>query len=74
MRNRKKRIETFSFFDHAGISRHLEEMASKGWMIKKVCAWRTLAPERGCASSHFPLRGVRLLAEHSHLTGNEVSC
>ena len=25
-----------------------------------VCALRTLAPERGCVSSHFPLRGVRL--------------
>ncbi|MDO5411227.1 MAG: DUF2812 domain-containing protein [Lachnospiraceae bacterium] len=36
MKTLKKRIETFSFFDHAGISRHLEEMASKGWMIEKL--------------------------------------
>ena len=31
--------------------------------LKKVCAWRTLAPERGCVSSHIPLRGVRLPPE-----------
>ncbi len=30
---------------------------------KKVCAWRTLAPERGCVSSHIPLRRVRLPPE-----------
>ena len=40
---------------------------------KIMCAWRTLAPERGCVSSHIPLRGVRLLAEH-FFTGNAVSC
>jgi hypothetical protein len=28
--------------------------------MNKVCALRTPAPERGCVSSHFPLRGVRL--------------
>ena len=27
-----------------------------------MCAWRTLAPERGCINSHIPPRGVRLLA------------
>ena len=28
--------------------------------IKKCAPWRTLAPERGCASSHLPLREVRI--------------
>ena len=59
MRNRKKRIETFSFFDHAGISRHLEEMASKGWMIEKLTnfAWvyRRIEPKKVTfAVSYYP--------------------
>lgn len=36
MRNTKRRIEPLSFFDHTGISRHLEKMAAKGWMIEKI--------------------------------------
>lgn len=36
MKNIKKQMETFSFFDYAGISRHLEKMAEKGWMIEKL--------------------------------------
>ena len=31
MKNKKRRIEPLSFFDHTGISRHLEKMAEKGW-------------------------------------------
>ena len=29
-------MEVFSFYDHAGISRHLEKMAAKGWMIERM--------------------------------------
>ncbi len=36
MRNRKRRMEAFSFYDHTGISKHLEKMASQGWMIEKI--------------------------------------
>lgn len=36
MRETKRRLEAFSFFDHTGISRHLEDMARKGWMIEKL--------------------------------------
>ncbi len=36
MRNRKRRMECFSFYDHTGIERHLTEMARKGWMIEKM--------------------------------------
>ena len=36
MKNTKRRIEPLSFFDHTGISRHLEKMAAKGWMIEKI--------------------------------------
>lgn len=36
MKNRKRRIEPFSFYDHSGISRHFEKMASEGWMIEEL--------------------------------------
>jgi len=36
MKEFKKRLEVFSFYDHAGISRHLEKMAAKGWMIERM--------------------------------------
>ena len=36
MKNTKRRIEPLSFFDHTGISGHLERMAAKGWMIEKI--------------------------------------
>ena len=39
MRNRKRRIEPFSFYDHSHISQHFEKMASKGWMIEELTNW-----------------------------------
>lgn len=36
MKNTKRRIEPLSFFDHTGISAHLEKMAAKGWMLEKI--------------------------------------
>ena len=36
MKNRKRRVELLSFYDHVGISRHLEKMAAKGWMLEKI--------------------------------------
>ena len=36
MRNKKRRIEPLSFYDHTGISSHLEKMAAKGWMLEKI--------------------------------------
>ncbi len=36
MKNTKRRFETFSFFDHTGISAHLEKMAAEGLMIEKI--------------------------------------
>ena len=34
MKSTKRRIELLSFFNHTGISEHLEKMAAKGWMIE----------------------------------------
>ena len=36
MRDRKRKIEPYSFYDHSGISRHFEQMASRGWMIEEL--------------------------------------
>lgn len=36
MKDKKRRIEPFSFYDHSGISRHFEKMAAKGWMIETL--------------------------------------
>ncbi len=36
MKDAKRRIETFSFYDHTGIARHLTKMAGKGWLLEKI--------------------------------------
>jgi len=36
MRETKRRIEQFMFCDYAGIERHLERMALKGWQLSKI--------------------------------------
>ena len=35
MRDVKRRVETYSFYDHSGISAHLEAMAAQGWLLEK---------------------------------------
>lgn len=36
MRNRKRRMENFTFYDYRAICTHLEQMAQKGWMLKRI--------------------------------------
>ncbi len=36
MKDVKRRLETFSLYDRAGIERHLARMAEKGWMLEKI--------------------------------------
>lgn len=40
MKDRKTRIELFDFFDYRGIERHLEKMASNGWLLEKMGVFR----------------------------------
>ena len=42
MEEYKRRIELFSLYDHTNIEKHLEKMASKGWMIESIGStfWR----------------------------------
>lgn len=36
MKERKRRLELYAFYDHTGIERHLEEMAADGWLLERV--------------------------------------
>lgn len=36
MKELKRRLETFSFYDHSGMEKHLEEMAEQGWLLKEI--------------------------------------
>lgn len=38
MRDVKRRIETYSFYDRSGIAAHLEAMAAKGWQLEHITA------------------------------------
>ena len=50
MRDTKRRIEAFSFFDYTGIARHLTKMAGKGWLLEKISnfgwKYRRIAPKK----------------------------
>ncbi len=55
MKNRKRVFAQFTFHDRTGISRYLENMAMKGWMLDKITKWswhfRRIEPRR----IHFAL-------------------
>lgn len=38
MRDVKRRIENYSFYDRSGIAAHLEAMAAKGWQLEHITA------------------------------------
>ena len=50
MKDKKRRIELFSFFDYTGIARHLTKMAEKGWLIEKMSSfgwtYRRIKPQK----------------------------
>lgn len=50
MRKTKWRMETLSFYDHTGISAHLEKMAAKGWMLERIAnygwKYRRIEPKK----------------------------
>lgn len=49
MKNRRYRLETFSFYDRTGIAAHLEHMAAQGWLLDKIGSffwrYRRIPPE-----------------------------
>ena len=50
MKDKKHRIEVFSFFDYTGIARHLTKMAEKGWLLEKITVfgwqYRRITPKK----------------------------
>lgn len=50
MKNTKHRFAFFSFYDHTGIEKHLEDMARTGWMIEHVSnlfwTYRRIEPQK----------------------------
>lgn len=59
MREIKRRMETFSFYDRTGTQRHLEEMAERGWLLEKIGSffwtYRKIEPKKLAFSvCYFP--------------------
>lgn len=52
MKEKKRRIELFSFYDRTGMERHLEKMAAKGWLLESirgaVWTYRCVEPQKLC--------------------------
>jgi len=50
MKDIKRKIEVFSFYDKTGIERHLEKMAEDGWLLEKISAlfwtYRRIEPKK----------------------------
>ena len=40
MKDIKKKVEFFTFYDKTGIEKHLEQMAMEGWLLEKMSAFR----------------------------------
>ncbi len=53
MKDRKRRFETFSFYDRTGIEAHLKKMAEKGWMISRNDDPRLDLQARGTGIPNF---------------------
>lgn len=49
MKDTKRRMELFSFYDHTGLEAHLEKMAARGWKLEKITnfywQYRRIAPQ-----------------------------
>ncbi len=62
MRDKKRCIPEFSFYDKAGIRRYLEEQAEKGWMLEKMSfgwVFRKIEPGKIHFSvTYFPEKSV----------------
>lgn len=59
MKETKRRMETFSFYDRTGTERHLEEMAEQGWLLEKIgqffWTYRRIEPKKLAFSvCYFP--------------------
>ncbi len=88
MKDRKRRIESFSFFNQEGISRHLEKMAAKGWMLERMTnfgwVYHRIEPKKvhftvsyypkASAFDPEPTEGEKTFQEFCEHTGWELVC
>lgn len=59
MKETKRRMETFSFYDRTGLEQHLSRMAEQGWLLDKIgqffWTYRRIEPKRMTFSvTYFP--------------------
>ncbi len=59
MKEKKRRLEFWCFYDRRGIGKHLEKMAAKGWMIERISklgwVYRRTEPRRvHIAVTYYP--------------------
>ena len=61
MKEYKRELPLFSFYDVTGMARHLERMAEKGWMLERISGWcwRYRRMEAKKAAFHRVLRPAR---------------
>lgn len=87
-KERIRRLETFSFYDHTGIEKHLAKMAEKGWLLSKIdrftWEYRRIAPKKLHFAVTFypkasefdpePLEGQMIYQEYSARFGWKFIC
>ena len=49
MKDTKRKIMPFTFYDRTGIERKLETQAAKGWLLEKCSAYSSAGRARGLA-------------------------
>lgn len=88
MKELKRRLETFSFYDHTGIEKHLEDMAEKGWLLSKTnrffWVYRRIEPKKlHFAVTYYPkasefdpepLEGQMIYRDYSERSGWNFVC
>ena len=76
MKNTMRRMENITFYDPAGIARHLEKMAARGWMLESCSnftwRYRRISPAKlHFAVTYFPI-STRSRPSSSALSGSSV--
>ena len=77
-RQKKQEINLYAYYDHAGIVRHLEDMARQGWQLEKAGSvfwtYRRCKPaELRYAVVYFP-KASQFDRSRRRSSGNSGSC
>lgn len=88
MKDKKRRVETFEFYDHTNIEKHLEKKAQKGWLLTKMSRftweYQRIEPKKlHFAVTYYPkasefdpepLEGQLIYRDYSERTGWKFVC